>query len=336
MHYFIQTKSELSALQLVKLAGLFETVEDAAGLAALLKKDAGQLEQLSHHPAYQEFHIAKPGGAKRFIQHPNAALKAVQTELNRYLQAVYYKVRPASVHGFVVSPNDETRPRNIYTNAQVHVKGAWFLNIDLQDFFHHVTEKMIRELFTSIFAFDPDLAGLLTGLTTYKGRLPMGAPTSPVLSNFVLYFVDRFMEQLARHNDARYSRYADDLTFSFHVPPGEAFIEEIRRNLESSGFRINEGKVRFQSRMEQPEITGLCIGKATKPTLSKSYLKMLKKEVAIYRWLLEETVQNRALVPVWFFDQFHKSLSGQVEFAGFVLGRSDRVYKKLAGKLRWG
>ncbi|MCB0611496.1 MAG: hypothetical protein KDD12_27480, partial [Lewinella sp.] len=97
MHYFIQTKSELSALQLVKLAGLFETVEDAAGLAALLKKDAGQLEQLSHHPAYQEFHIAKPGGAKRFIQHPNAALKAAQTELNRYLQAVYYKVRPASV-----------------------------------------------------------------------------------------------------------------------------------------------------------------------------------------------------------------------------------------------
>ena len=144
------------------------------------------------------------------------------------------------------------------------------------------------------------------------------------------------MEQLAGHNEARYSRYADDLTFSFQVPPGEAFIEEIRRNLESSGFRINEGKVRFQSRMEQPEITGLCIGKATKPTLSKSYLKMLKKEVAIYRWLLEETVQNRALVPVWFFDQFHKSLSGQVEFAGFVLGRSDRVYKKLAGKLRWG
>jgi hypothetical protein len=57
---------------------------------------------------------------------------------------------------------------------------------------------------------------------------------------------------------------------------------------------------------------------------------------SIYRWLVSEASQRRGLFQSWLFDQFRRSLAGQVEFAGFVLGKGDRGYLKLLGKLQLG
>ncbi len=336
MYRYTHHRTELNTAQLRQLGERFEGLQSTAELAILLKKDIGTLTRMAASPKYESFYVPKPGGEKRFIENPEPGLKGVQSELNRYLQAVYYDIKPDCAHGFIVSPTDNPKPRNIYTNALAHVRGHWFLNLDLADFFHSVTERQVNELFRFTFGFEPELALLLAKLCCCQGRLPMGAPSSPAVSNFVFYFLDYHFTELTRAREGTYTRYADDLTFSFPRPPDDDFLDRVRHALLMRGYTLNEQKVRLQGRLDGPEVTGLLIGEGPLPQLSKPYLKTLKKELAVFRWLYDEVVQRRGLFPPWQLEPFRKSLAGQIEFAGFVLGKKDRVYRKLVGKMQWG
>lgn len=336
MYYFFQQKSEFNTQQLAVIGQRFETLNDVPSLAKSLGATEAAIAKHVDKPDYYTFHIPKPGGQKRLIQHPAPTLKTLQQQLNRYLQAVYYGVKTDSAHGFILAPNDELRPRNIYTNALAHQKGEWFLSVDLKDFFHTITLTHLRDLFRRVFFFPPDLTAALAGLCTYQGRLPMGAPTSPVLSNFCCLFFDYQLEKLAAEANATYTRYADDLTFSFRHEPPDGFLDAVRVIVLRHGFVVNENKVRLQTRLENPEITGLVLGKNALPVPGQNWLKRLKQEIKIYRWLMSEAVRERGLFHIYVFDRFRQSVLGQVEFVGFVLGKDHREYRKLAGKVRWG
>lgn len=336
MYTYIPPKSGLNSLQLQARAQRFEALNDVAGLAALLGVSENALRKAAAKQDYLSFYIPKPGGEKRFIQHPAAGLKTIQQALNEYLQAVYFGIKPDSAYGFILSPTDQLQPRNIYFNAMQHIKNEWFLLVDLKDFFHTVTKTHLKNLFRHLFFYSSDLAAVLTDLCTCQGRLPMGAPSSPVLSNFACLGLDHQMETLAHQHHAVYTRYVDDLTFSFSGPPPEDFLETVRAIVLFHGFAVNDKKVRLLSRLEQPEITGLVIGKDLKPVPGKMWLKRLKQEIKIYHWLMSEAVRERGLFHAFVFDRFKKSVFGQIEFLGFVLGRDHKEYRKLAGKVRWG
>ena len=149
----------------------------------------------------------------------------------------------------------------------------------------------------------------------------------------VCLLLDHQMQALADQARAIYTRYADDLTFSFAGPPPAEFLEQVRNVILFQSFKINEAKLRLQPRLEQPEITGLVIGRGPLPTLSKAWLRRLKEEVRILRWLLSEAVRERGIFHAYVFDRFRQSVRGQVEFVGFVLGKEDRMYRKLVGKV---
>lgn len=336
MHYHINTRVELSSAQLAHLAHQFEALTDVAGLARLLGLTQPTLLRLAEKQEYITFHIPKPGGQKRLIQHPANPLKMAQQNLNRYLQAVYFGVKPDCAYGFVPVPSDEMRPRNIYSNALAHHKSEWFLAVDLKDFFHTVTTTHLRDLFRNTFCFPPELSKVLVELCSYQGRLPMGAPTSPALSNLCCLFLDFQLQKLAAEHSAVFTRYADDLTFSFRDAPPTGFLDEVRTVVLRHSFVVNENKVRLQNRLEQPEITGLVMGKGTKPTLSKGWLKRLKQEIQMYRWLMSEAVRERGLFHAYVFERFRQSVQGQVAFVGFVLGKDHAEYRKLSAKVALG
>ena len=126
-------------------------------------------------------------------------------------------------------------------------------------------------------------------------------------------------------------------TFYIPKPGGEKrFIELVRTVVLRHTFVINENKVQMRTRAEQPVITGLVIGHSTKPSLSKSWLKRLKQEIQIYEWLMSEAVRQRGLFHAFVFDNFRRSVLGQVEFVGFVEGKDSSVFRKMASKVRWG
>ncbi|MCQ4912852.1 reverse transcriptase domain-containing protein, partial [Phocaeicola vulgatus] len=44
--------------------------------------------------------------------------------------------------------------------------------------------------------------------------LSVGAPSSPEISNFCLYNFDKILFEICESQNIKYTRYADDLTFS--------------------------------------------------------------------------------------------------------------------------
>ena len=59
-----------------------------------------------------------------------------------------------------------------------------------------------------------EAALVISQIACYKGKLPQGAPTSPILTNMVCAPLDTQLTKLAKKYNLQYSRYADDITFS--------------------------------------------------------------------------------------------------------------------------
>ena len=62
--------------------------------------------------------------------------------------------------------------------------------------------------------YSNSLSMLFSSLLTLKGELPQGAPTSPALSNLIMRIIDDQIAKYSVERKIRYTRYADDLTFS--------------------------------------------------------------------------------------------------------------------------
>ena len=190
----------------------------ASFLSLNLRRDVAELlgvstAQLNHQlyriPAstkYQRFEIPKTNGGTRTILSPNPRLKHLQRRLSQVLYAVY-KLK-ASVHGFALG-------RNVATNAKQHVHARYVLNLDLKDFFPSINFGRVRGLFMAgPYNLGTEAATVLAQLCCHENQLPQGAPTSPIVSNMICSRLDFELQRHAGKHHCRYTRYADDITFS--------------------------------------------------------------------------------------------------------------------------
>ena len=74
--------------------------------------------------------------------------------------------------------------RDNVSNAKRHQGKKYKFTTDLKDFFPSITNKEVYEMFVGE-GFSHEVSSLLTKLTTYKGKIPQGAPTSSTLANLV-------------------------------------------------------------------------------------------------------------------------------------------------------
>ncbi len=328
MYSVIPPALELTLAQLDAKAQKFRALRHPGDLAGLLKADAAQLAKFAAKPHYQVFYIPKPGGDRRTIHNPQGDLKTIQQNLNVLLQSAYYGIKPPCAYGFIPRPTDEPKPRNIYANALVHEGSEWVLNLDMKDYFHTVTSRHLRWVFAELFEFPEALAMHLIGLVTCKGVLPMGAPTSPVLSNLAALPLDAELQSIAARHNALYTRYVDDLTFSFDAEPDVFFTPLIREAVERHGFFLNDSKIRLTNRRDFPEVTGLIL-KPPKPDVSAKFLKKLKKDIKLYQQLISAEMMHRGIFHPSVLEKLKKSIEGQLQFLAFIRGRQDKAY------LRW-
>jgi len=155
--------------------------------------------------AYRPFSIPKRSGGRREILAPEDPLKQIQRlVLHRLLGKL--KAHPLAT-GF-------ERNHSIVTNAVCHTNRKVIVRLDIKDFFGTISEDRIRDYFC-LLGWDKEASDCLGNLCAYKGSLPQGAPTSPRLSNLVNYRMDTRLAKLASKLGANYTRYADDMTFSF-------------------------------------------------------------------------------------------------------------------------
>jgi len=116
-----------------------------------------------------------------------------------------------------------------------------------------------------------------------KNVLPQGAPTSPILTNVICQRLDYLLSAVAKRFGLKYSRYADDITFSslHNVYQSDSdFIKEIHRIIAEQGFHIKESKTRLQKEGYRKEVTGLLVN--DKVNVHKRYIKQIR--MWLYYW----------------------------------------------------
>ena len=244
--------------------GLWQAIKDRLGLGGgpperwgldeLARRLGLSLEQLrTVQLGYRTFTIPKRGGGQREIQAPEAALRDLQRRiLRRLLRRL--RCHPA-VTGF-------ERGHSIVTNALPHVNRSVVLRMDLKQFFISTTAKRVHGYFRTI-GWSTEAAELLTRLCTHDGGLPQGAPTSPRLSNLVNLPMDHRLAKLAARCGAVYTRYADDLTFSFDAQ-GRASVASTIRATKSIvrfyGYALHtREKLHIRRRHQRQLVTGLVV-----------------------------------------------------------------------------
>lgn len=233
---------------------------------------------LAHHPKYRQFEIEKNrnlliGGIPRMrtILEPLPSLKYIQERILNLILNPATDCLPECVHGCVPR-------RSVLTNAQGHVGSRLKIHMDVRDFFPTITAQRVYGVFRKIFGYEIDLAWLLTNLCCYQGHLPQGAPTSPMLANFVAGAMDRSLSRFIDAMRGFYTRYVDDLTFSFgrwmRPEDAEKFTDTVTEIVKRQGFTINEKKTSVVSRKRRMVVTGVIVN--DRPSIPKEYRRNLR------------------------------------------------------------
>lgn len=156
---------------------------------------------------YNSFDIPKRDWTKRNIEAPNDELKNIQKEILKEFNKIY--LFPSYVTAF-------KKKSSIKNNASKHINKKMIINIDIENFFNSITNEKITNALKSYKWIKIEEIYKLLELTTYKWRLPQGAPTSPFLANLTFIWIDKIIINLLKKYDRNvsYTRYADDITFS--------------------------------------------------------------------------------------------------------------------------
>jgi len=191
--------------------------------------------------------LDKNGIQKKRILYPSLGrLKVIQRRINKTVLAKL--CLPDYAYGAV-------KNRDNVMNARKHQGKKFNFTTDLTAFYPSINHHMVNEMFLS-FKFSPTVARILTQLTTYKGMIPQGAPTSSAVANLVFIKTGKKLQQFAVENGITFTSFVDDLTFSAPVDfkdKTQAFIDA----LVSDGYRISHSKTSYKTK--NPVVTGVVV-----------------------------------------------------------------------------
>jgi RNA-directed DNA polymerase len=159
------------------------------------------------------------------------------------------------------------------SNAKRHQGKKYIFTTDLTNFFPSINHKQVFEMFDS-FDFSPTVARILTKLTTYKGKLPQGAPTSPIVANLVFVKTGKRLQEIAIENNLTFTTFVDDLTFSCPTDFKDK-IQDILDALVEDGFKISHRKTNYKTK--RPTVTGIIV-KNNNLDLPEEFMDKMKDE----------------------------------------------------------
>lgn len=299
---------------------------------------------------YKQYEIPKSGGGRREINEPVEWLKILQQKIMRFLLA---QRLPASPNACAYIYD-----KSIVDMAKPHIGKKVVIKMDLKDFFPKITPEMVVTALTQAWSFkgsrglaplprSSKIVSLVREWCFLNNGLPIGAPTSPVLSNIVAYRMDRRIAgfinywrgysecAVRRVADLRvdkiaYTRYADDLCFSSNYEHLPEIIPIIRKIIEKSGFVVNEKKTRVMRKA--PAIVGVSLTKLGKQTRYRRLLRQKLHQIAVNveegrvpkGMMFERNGKEEKIVPIQL-----ASLRGQVAHIKFLNPQQGQKFDAL-------
>jgi RNA-directed DNA polymerase len=178
---------------------------------------------------------------------------------------------------------------SIVRNAAVHRRNDYLLKVDFHDFFPSLSGAdvawLLRHNISRLYGFvsTAEDIGLVRKLTCKADRLTIGAPSSPSLSNAIMFEFDSKWSTRCSELGVAFSRYADDLTFSTKDKGVLApLLNELRHYLRSQRHPVltpNDLKTVFTSRKRKRVVTGVVLTPQGRLSIGRKRLRYLKSLV---------------------------------------------------------
>jgi RNA-directed DNA polymerase len=317
------------------------TVSDVAAFFNTTTKRLFYLLYARGRPQYHLFFIPKASGGQRRICSPPSIVAFFQEKLLSCITSCVVFKDP--VHGF-------TTDRSVVTNAKRHLDAKLILNIDLLDFFPTFHFGRVRGVFLKKpFSFPTPVASVLAQTCCFNGMLPQGASTSPIISNLICRRLDRDLARVAKKNACRYTRYADDITFSTEAPTFPASLVAVPPTLQNvtptlgaellailakHSVVLNPSKSRMRSKSERQEVTGIIVNE--KINVPRAFVRNIRSilhdcelnglQIAIQRFLRIDKRKTRLGASPALLGH----LRGKLDYLKMVRGADDLIYARLA------
>jgi RNA-directed DNA polymerase len=252
------------------------------GAAVLLSENELMKLVRSAPRRYKVYQIPKrKPGQFRTIAQPAKEVKALQ-----------YWVMEHFLNTFPVHPAATAyrRRKNISDNARPHRKGNFLLKLDFTDFFPSLTardfERYLKKRDANVEDGDKEvLSKILFWKPKEKNKLSLsiGAPSSPLVSNVLLYDFDERVATFCSKHGTTYTRYADDLSFSAkkssELGTVERFVKGLCKRTTSPKLVLNSEKLVRVSKRDSRRITGLIITNDAKVSLGRDKKRQIRASV---------------------------------------------------------
>jgi len=235
--------------------------------------------------SYRRYQVPKKHGGNRDIYHPARETKTVQSAAVDLLDND--TLLQNCVKGYVRGLKSP-----LVNNASIHADKLFLLKLDFKDFFPSIKPNDFKSVCAEKLRLhnnplDQDDIELLCRLFFVYNRrfewfLGIGAPSSPFVSNWVMFNLDRDFLALSNDTGCVYTRYADDLCFSANSKDKLLELERKVRILVMSctnpHLSLNDGKRRLTSKWGKRRVTGLSITPSSEvkvPRQTKRYIRSL-------------------------------------------------------------
>lgn len=270
--------------------------------------------------SYHTFTVSQTN-KDRTVTAPSQPLKKRQQWI---LSEILSKVPvSACAHGF-------ENGRSIKTNALPHVNNEYALCLDIKDFFPSIKKEAVITVFRAL-GYTTSASAALASICCFNDVLPQGAPTSPKLSNILFQELDTKLAELAAAENAVYSRYADDITFSASHSL-ETIFQKVKCLLSNAGFRLNETKTRFYGPAVPKVITGLIVQKGT-IRVPKHFKRSLKQE--IYFCKKFGVLTHLKNIGATRFINYREHLYGKAYYIHMIEANEGEVFLQKLDEIEW-
>ncbi|WP_321955655.1 retron St85 family RNA-directed DNA polymerase [Burkholderia cenocepacia] len=234
---------------------------------------------------YKEYEIPKKNSDdKRPIAQPTPEVKLMQRWLMDEVLRKFKIHHAATAYRKGIQLVDNVRP---------HANNRFMLKLDFRNFFPSIISKDFTSyLVKSGWRNKDDIHLLCNILFKFNRRrklleLSIGAPSSPMVSNFLMFDIDQEIYRYCKDNEITYTRYADDLTFSTNrteiLRGCKDFVVDVLDNTDSPLLRLNTDKIVETSVKRGRRVTGLGITSDNKVSIGREKKRELRLD--IYRYI---------------------------------------------------
>lgn len=234
---------------------------------------------------YKRYPIDKRSGGKRIIAQPTPDLKSVQR-----LLVSEFLLNCLPVHDCATAYQVG---KSIVDNAKIHSKNSYLLKMDFKNFFPSIRSRDLCHILVSQgHLSEADEIELRTisrvffMLENDDLVLSVGAPSSPFISNALLFEFDTIVNEYCKEHDLSFSRYSDDLTFStnrkgalFSVPD---FIKKTLKAMEHPSLLVNDDKTVFSSKAHNRHVTGVTLANDGKLSIGRNKKRSVRTQVFLF------------------------------------------------------